>query len=122
MADEMIPGDGEFRDDAVDEPTRSVTAPEPVAATPAPPANVGEEAIDMARELIAQEMADIRSGAWKRALRTLGQSAVAAGATAGFDAYSNGIHDYPSLAKVGASAALTVVISYFWNRLRPAAK
>lgn len=128
MADEMIPGDGAFRDDEVDEPTRSVSAPEPAAPAlpaapvPAAPANLGDEAIDMARRLIAQEMADIRTGAWKRALRTLGQSAIGAGAVAGFDAYSHGVHDWQALAKVAMGAALTPIVAYFWNRLRPAAK
>lgn len=84
------------------------------------PLSVGAEAIAAARAIIAQEREDAKNDVWVRSKRTMLQSALAAAAVAGVNLYVTGVHGWPELANAAGQAALTVVITYFHGRAKPA--
>lgn len=105
------------RPDVANVQRSEVVAPDEVVGTE--PVTVGAEAIDAARAIVAQEVADARANVWLRSKRTLAQSVLAGAAVAGFHAYEGGMHDVKSIAYVAAQVAATTVITYFHNRISP---
>lgn len=98
--------------------TSDPTAPDEIVSET--PVTVGAEAIDAARAIVEQEIADVRADRWLRSKRTLVQSALGAAAVAGFHAYSGGLHSWRDLAYAAGQAAATVVITYAHARIQPA--
>lgn len=105
------------RPDVADAQYSIVEGPDEVVGTE--PVSVGAEAIDAARAIVAQEVADARANVWLRSKRTLVQSVAAGAAVAGFHAYEGGMHDWKSVAYVAAQSAATALITYFHNRIAP---
>lgn len=115
MTTPNIPTD-ELPDEA-DAQVSRVEGPDEVVGTE--PVSVGEEAIDAARAIVAQELADARAHVWLRSKRTLAQSVAAGAAVAGFHVYEGGAHDWQSIAYAAGTAAVTALVSYFHNRVSP---
>lgn len=98
--------------------TSDPTAPDEIVSET--PITIGTEAIDAARAIIEQEIADVRNDRWLRSKRTLVQAALGAAAVAGFHAYSGGLHSWQDVAYAGGQAAVTATVAYFHARIRPA--